>query len=66
MNPIQADTICYDPYKVEIIADPYPVYRRLREEAPLYHNAEHDFYALSRFEDVERARIEAIGERIVH
>jgi cytochrome P450 len=54
MNPIQADTICYDPYKVEIIADPYPVYRQLREEAPLYHNAEHDFYALSRFEDVER------------
>jgi cytochrome P450 len=46
--------VYYDPYAVEINADPYPVYRRLREEAPLYHNEAHDFYAVSRFEDVER------------
>jgi cytochrome P450 len=46
--------VSYDPYDIEINADPYPVFRRLREEAPLYHNDEHDFYALSRFEDVER------------
>lgn len=43
----------YDPYDVEIDADPYPVFRRLREEAPLYHNERHDFYAVSRFDDVE-------------
>ncbi|OHV30776.1 MULTISPECIES: cytochrome P450 [Pseudofrankia] len=43
----------YDPYDFEIDADPYPVWRRLRDEAPLYYNAKHDFYALSRFEDVE-------------
>jgi cytochrome P450 len=49
-----AEPLYYDPYKVEITADPYPVFRRLREEAPLYYNAEHDFYAVSRFEDVER------------
>jgi cytochrome P450 len=44
----------YDPYDIEINADPYPVFRRLREEAPLYRNDEHDFFALSRFEDVEQ------------
>jgi len=44
----------YDPYDVEINADPYPVFRRLREEAPLYRNDAYDFYALSRFDDVER------------
>ena len=38
----------YDPYSVEIDADPYPVFRRLRDEAPLYYNDVHDFYAVSR------------------
>jgi hypothetical protein len=28
--------------------DPYPVYARLRAEEPLHHNAEHDFWVLSR------------------
>jgi cytochrome P450 len=35
--------------------NPYPVFRRLREEAPLYYNAQYDFYAVSRFSDVESA-----------
>ena len=48
----------YDPYDVEINADPYPAFRRLREEAPLYYNEQYDFYALSRFEDVERAYLD--------
>jgi cytochrome P450 len=51
---VSASDVYYDPYAVEINADPYPVYRRLREEAPLYYNRPHDFYAVSRFEDVER------------
>jgi cytochrome P450 len=42
----------YDPYDIEINADPYPVYRRLRHEAPLYYNEEYDFFAVSRFDDV--------------
>jgi cytochrome P450 len=50
--------LSYDPYDVEIDADPYPVFRRLREEAPLYRNDEHDFYALSRFADVERGLVD--------
>ena len=47
--------LSYDPYDPEIDADPYPVYRRLRDEAPVYYNEHYDFYALSRFEDVQRA-----------
>jgi len=42
------------PYDFAIDGDPYPVWRRLREEAPLYYNEKHDFYALSRFDDVEK------------
>ena len=45
----------YDPYDVEITTDPYPVLRRLRAEAPLYYNEQYDFFALSRYGDVERA-----------
>src|SRR2546430_8441658 len=48
----------YDPYDREIDADPYPVYRRLRQEAPLYHNEPYDFYAISRFEDVQGALLD--------
>ena len=35
--------VYYDPYDVEIDIDPYPVYRRLREEAPLYEHPPVDF-----------------------
>jgi len=44
--------ISYDPYAYEIHEDPYPVYESLRDRAPVYRNAEHDFVALSRHEDV--------------
>ena len=44
----------YDPYDFEIDTDPYPVWKRLRDEAPLYYNEKHDFYASSRFDDVKR------------
>ena len=43
----------YDPYDIEIDKDPYPIWKRLRDEQPLYYNEKHDFYALSRFDDVE-------------
>jgi cytochrome P450 len=48
----------YDPYDRGIDADPYPVYSRLREEAPLYYNEPHDFYAVSRFDDVQRGLVD--------
>ncbi|WP_293002754.1 cytochrome P450 [Mycobacterium sp.] len=47
----------YDPYDVVVNADPYPTFARLRERAPLYYNTEHDFYALSRFDDVDKALV---------
>jgi cytochrome P450 len=48
----------YDPYDFEIDANPYPVWTRLRDERPLYHNERYAFFALSRFEDVERGLID--------
>jgi cytochrome P450 len=47
----------FDPYDVEINADPYPAYARLREEAPAYYNERYDFWALSRHADVEKALV---------
>jgi len=54
MNSSAVGDVYYDPYDVSINADPYPVFRRLREEHPLYYNERHDFFAVSRYEDVER------------
>ena len=45
----------YDPYDVEINNDPYPAFKALRDEAPVYYNDVHDFYALSRFDDIAAA-----------
>jgi cytochrome P450 len=50
-------SVYFDPYDVEINADPYPIYERLREEAPLYHNERYEFWALSRHEDVTKALV---------
>jgi cytochrome P450 len=47
----------WDPYDRAIFHDPHPVYRRLRDEAPLYWNDRHGFYAVSRFEDVEQVLV---------
>ena len=52
MTPLSA-TVYYDPYDVEIDADPYPTFRRLREEAPVYYNERYNVWALSRHADVE-------------
>jgi cytochrome P450 len=48
----------YDPYSYEIDEDPYPTYRWMRDEAPLYYNEALDFYALTRFEDNLQAFID--------
>jgi len=50
--------VYYDPYDFEIDADPHPVWKRLRDEAPLYYNERYDFFALSRFDDVEHALVD--------
>ena len=43
-----------DPYSYDFHEDPYPYYRRLRDEAPLYRNEELNFWALTRHADVHR------------
>jgi cytochrome P450 len=44
--------VLLDPYDYDFHEDPYPYYKRLRDEAPLYHNEELGFWALSRHRDV--------------
>ncbi len=44
-----------DPFSHEFHADPYPVYRWLRDHAPCYRNEDHGWYALSRYADVHEA-----------
>ena len=55
---LSLEAVYFDPYDVEINANPYPAFARLREEAPLYYNEQHDFYALSRFADVNKALVD--------
>jgi cytochrome P450 len=45
----------YSPFSKAIFDDPYPVYRRLRDEAPVYRDPEDRWWVLSRFEDVAGA-----------
>jgi len=54
MTSPSAVELYYDPFDVEIDSDPYPVWKRMREEAPLYYNEKYNFYALSRYQDVAR------------
>ncbi|EUA65163.1 putative cytochrome P450 [Mycobacteroides abscessus 1948] len=44
--------LVFDPYDYDFHEDPYPYYRRLRDEAPLYRNDDLKFWALSRHHDV--------------
>jgi cytochrome P450 len=53
-----ASDVYFDPYDVEINANPYPAFARLRERSPLYYNEQYDFYALSRFADVNKALVD--------
>ncbi|MBW2398182.1 MAG: cytochrome P450 [Deltaproteobacteria bacterium] len=48
----------FNPFSDEFFNDPYEIYRYLRDEAPVYHNEEWGFYALSRFEDVVAAHVD--------
>jgi cytochrome P450 len=52
--PNSESELYYDPWDFGIDENPYPVWKRLRDEAPLYYNEKHDFYVVSRFDDVSR------------
>jgi cytochrome P450 len=50
--------VYYDPYDVAINADPYPTFKALRDEAPVYRNERYGFWAISRHADVEAALLD--------
>src|SRR5436309_16067985 len=53
-DPARTDSpALWDP--MVALDDPYPIYRRLRNEAPVYHNETRELWALSRFDDVQAA-----------
>jgi len=54
MTGANTTDLYYDPFDFDIDDDPYPIWRRMRDEAPLYHNEKYNFYALSRYDDVAR------------
>jgi len=54
MTGASTTEVYYDPFDFDIDDNPYPIWTRLRDEAPLYYNEKYKFYALSRYEDVSR------------
>src|SRR5947208_7474504 len=46
------ETVLYDPFDPATLADPYPVYARLRADAPVCHVEIDDVWAVSRYDDV--------------
>jgi cytochrome P450 len=58
-----ARDLYYDPFDIEIDKDPHPLWKRMRDEVPLYHNERYGFYALSRWDDVEKALVDWDGYR---
>jgi cytochrome P450 len=46
--------IYWDPFSTEIWENPYPIYKQMRAEAPVYYNDQHDFYAFAQFDDIDR------------
>ena len=61
-----ATELYYDPYDYAIDADPYPIWKRLRDESPVYHNEKHGFYALSRYDDVLNGLLDNDTYRSAH
>ena len=54
-EPIAGGSVEFDPFSEDFFNDPFNTYRRLRDEAPVYHNEKYGFWALSRYEDVAPA-----------
>ena len=49
----EAEPLAWDPLNEKYKTDPHAIWKRLRDEAPLYYNEQLDFYAVSRFADVD-------------
>src|SRR5947209_12921037 len=53
--PVTKPKLIFDPYSEDYYNNPFDIYRRMREDAPLYYDEKEDFYALTRNEDVAAA-----------
>src|SRR6476659_5897322 len=53
MSGSAADVVDYDP--IQFYEDPYPIYRHLRDDAPVYHNRARGVWVLSRYDDIQTA-----------
>ncbi len=53
MTALDTEPVAWDPLDEKYKVDPHPIWKRLRDEAPLYYNEPLDFYAVSRFADVD-------------
>jgi cytochrome P450 len=63
--------VAYDPFSPEAMTDPYPLYRELREHAPVYRLEQYDAWALSRFAEVwevleDRERFSIVEGPVFH
>ncbi len=58
MKVADVTELYWDPYDTVIDTNPYPVWHRMRDEVPVYHNEKFGFYALSRFKDVDDASLD--------
>jgi cytochrome P450 len=45
--------VSYDPFSVEMNEDPYPTYKRLRDECPVHYNPDRGLWSLSRYHDIQ-------------
>lgn len=59
MEDVMQAPLEWDPYNYELMRHPFAAFKRLRDEAPLYYNEKHDFYAMSRFDDC----LNGLGDR---
>ncbi len=58
MTAVDTDEIYYDPFDTTIDIDPHPLWKRMRDEMPLYRNDRYGFWALTRFDDVEKGLVD--------
>jgi cytochrome P450 len=58
MTVVETAPLAYNPFSWDVQHNPYPTYQRLRDEAPVYHNPDLGFWALSRYDDVLAAHLD--------
>jgi cytochrome P450 len=52
VSNLDSDAFVYDPFAPDVMRDPFPYYKVLREKYPIYRLQQYDAWAISRYEDV--------------